>query len=171
MGSIMMHYFLQQQTLAWKEKHIRCEEKKHIRCLKRLGKLQVEDNNSIYNDPHRSFLSVMSVTTELQYTSWWDGSGMKFEMGGMDPTWKKTIIFKQDVISEIFLVFLKTYFGHQKKSRIWPKNSEDVWEFFPSQYHYYCIPCPGSISSKTFVCYRCSWQDGWGWGWRRYFFI
>ena len=23
---------------------------------------------------------------ELQYTSWWDGSGMKFEMGGMDPT-------------------------------------------------------------------------------------
>ena len=108
---------------------------------------------------------------ELQYTSWWDGSGMKFEMGGMDPTWKKTIIFKQDVISEIFLVFLKTYFGHQKKSRIWPKNSEDVWEFFPSQYHYYCIPCPGSISSKTFVCYRCSWQDGWGWGWRRYFFI
>ena len=62
MGSIMMHYFLQQQTLAWKEKHIRCEEKKHIRCLKRLGKLQVEDNNSIYNDPHRSFLSVMSVT-------------------------------------------------------------------------------------------------------------
>ena len=23
---------------------------------------------------------------ELQYTSWWDGSEMKFEMGGMDPT-------------------------------------------------------------------------------------
>jgi len=22
----------------------------------------------------------------LQYTSWWDGSGMKFKMGGMDPT-------------------------------------------------------------------------------------
>ena len=26
------------------------------------------------------------VSAELQYTSWWDGSGMKFEMGGMDPT-------------------------------------------------------------------------------------
>ena len=24
--------------------------------------------------------------SELQYTSWWDGSGMKFKMGGMDPT-------------------------------------------------------------------------------------
>ncbi len=26
------------------------------------------------------------LLAELQYTSWWDGSGMKFEMGGMDPT-------------------------------------------------------------------------------------
>ena len=25
-------------------------------------------------------------SAELQYTSWWDGSGMKFEMRGMDPT-------------------------------------------------------------------------------------
>ena len=26
------------------------------------------------------------VSAELQYTSWWDGSGMKFRMGWMDPT-------------------------------------------------------------------------------------
>ena len=29
---------------------------------------------------------VIHLVAELQYTSWWDGSGMKFEMGGMDPT-------------------------------------------------------------------------------------
>ena len=30
---------------------------------------------------------MLDMKAELQYTSWWDGSGMKFEMGGMDPTW------------------------------------------------------------------------------------
>ena len=29
---------------------------------------------------------MLDMEAELQYTSWWDGSGMKFEMGGMDPT-------------------------------------------------------------------------------------
>ena len=146
----------------------------HLKRVDRLNALHLTNltNSKFFEECRwKCYKKLSHNTAELQYTSWWDGSGMKFEMGGMDPTWKKTIIFKQDVISEIFLVFLKTYFGHQKKSRIWPRNSEDVWEFFPSQYHYYCIPCPGSISSKTFVCYRCSWQDGWGWGWRRYFFI
>ena len=28
----------------------------------------------------------IKTLAELQYTSWWDGSGMKFKMGGMDPT-------------------------------------------------------------------------------------
>ena len=28
----------------------------------------------------------IKTLAELQYTSWWDGSGMKFEMRGMDPT-------------------------------------------------------------------------------------
>ena len=27
----------------------------------------------------------LELLAELQYTSWWDGSGMKFKMGGMDP--------------------------------------------------------------------------------------
>ena len=31
-------------------------------------------------------ICVFVYLAELQYTSWWDGSGMKFEMGGMDPT-------------------------------------------------------------------------------------
>ena len=31
-------------------------------------------------------MSKKRFLAELQYTSWWDGSGMKFEMGGMDPT-------------------------------------------------------------------------------------
>ena len=31
-------------------------------------------------------ISKYANAAELQYTSWWDGSGMKFEMGGKDPT-------------------------------------------------------------------------------------
>ena len=44
-------------------------------------------SNQMYFEQSPSFVLLrIQSEAELQYTSWWDGSGMKFKMGGMDPT-------------------------------------------------------------------------------------
>ena len=55
------------------------------------------------------------LLAELQYTFWWDGSGMKFEMGGMDPTChypKLRPTYPRDFLDTSFTSVPKRNFGY-----------------------------------------------------------
>ena len=91
---------------------------------------------------------------ELQYTSWWDGSGMKLETGGMDPTlsfeYKKwfSILFLKTSLNKNFRWFWTFHFGTevmmcQKIARVgWSGIGMATGGIHPTGFEFHPTPIP-----------------------------